>query len=232
MAKANSITNHPQIKDLTGQRFGRLVVLGFAGQRKSRSYWICRCACGTVVNVGAANLRRGNTSSCGCLQREWARVGQIVHGHSRNGHRSAEYHTWHGMKRRCNDPNSTNYRNYGGRGIRVCERWNSFENFLLDMGHKPTPKHSLDRIDNNGRYTPENCRWATETEQKRNTRRNRLISFRGETHCLIKWAELISMKYLTLYYRICRGWSIERALTEPVQKRKSRRTNESVPLIS
>lgn len=155
--------------DLVGRRFGRLVVLKRDGNVGTRSRWLCRCDCGSVVLAGSGSLLSDWKKSCGCLQRE-ANIARSVHGHARTGHHSVEYKTWCGMRRRCTNSNERSWPRYGGRGIRVCERWNSFELFLLDMGPKPSPQHSIDRIDPDGNYEPSNCRWATLDEQNRNKR--------------------------------------------------------------
>lgn len=134
-------------------------------------------------------------------------------------HRS-EWLAWREMRKRCSNPNRRDYGRYGGRGIRVCPRWlRSFDAFLADMGPKPTPNHSLDRIDNNGPYSPENCRWATRTEQMRNTRTNRIVSLGGVSLPLAAWCERFGLKDNTVSHRRARGWDIERALTTPVVTR-------------
>ncbi len=149
--------------DLVGMRFGRLLVESRVSGGRAR--WTCRCDCGAVTIVRGDSLRRGVTKSCGCYQRDRL----LRHGECTGSLRSAEHRIWTGMLSRCKrDPR------YAGRGITVCERWIVFENFLADMGRRPTPTHSLDRIDNDRGYEPDNCRWATPTEQARNTRRTKL----------------------------------------------------------
>ncbi len=131
------------------------------------------------------------------------------------------YYSWNNMRTRCHNEKAPEYSRYGGRVIKVCERWSSFKNFLEDMGPKPSKKHSLDRIDNEGNYTPENCRWATVGEQSRNRRTNHMITFKGLTLCLKDWAAKTGMKHTTLSMRLTKyGWSVDKALTTPVRKRR------------
>lgn len=159
----------PALVDITGQRFGRLVVLRRLGSAKyGESTWLCRCDCSKNKVILGHSLRQGLTKSCGCLQRERASQTKKKHGAST----TETYYIWAGMRTRCKNPKATPYKNYGGRGISVCERWNSFDNFLADMGERP-PGLSIDRIDNDGNYEPDNCRWATQSEQTGNQRKRR-----------------------------------------------------------
>ena len=160
--------------DLTGQKFGRLVVVGDSEKRSARGHvlWSCHCDCGNDVVVRADNLLKGGTKSCGCYQKEMGILhGKVIkHGHSAKATRSRTYVTWQTMKARCLNEKSTSYKNYGGRGITVCDRWlHSFENFLEDMGVRPDDT-SIDRINNDGNYEKGNCRWATAKEQAYNRR--------------------------------------------------------------
>ena len=158
-----------QIKDMTGQRFGKLIVISFSYIRKGKAYWLCICDCkkGKVVIVRGTNLRMGHPKSCG-----WCGgyPGAVRHGDCVRG-KTKEYQAWSDMLQRCYNPNCKDYKNYGGRGITVCDRWlHSYENFLKDMGRAPGKGYSIDRINNNGNYDPGNCRWATSSQQNSNKR--------------------------------------------------------------
>lgn len=208
--------------DLIGRVFGRLTVVRRHGTGAKPSRWECVCECGSFRIVAGDKLREGRTKSCGCYSRDRARAAKRTHG----GTGTPEYVVWCKMKERCDNPRATRYDLYGGRGIKVCERWaSSFPNFLADMGPRPSRHHSIDRIDVNGGYYPENCRWATRVEQARNTRSNRLIEFRGETKTLTEWAELIGLGVSTLSLRLSAGWSIEDALTRRLGPSSARRTH-------
>ena len=208
----------PKTISLVGQRFGRLVVKQEGQARSHSRMWICECECGQITIVQGGNLKSGHTKSCGCLSIEITRISNRTHG--KTG--SSEYNARITMIDRCYNPNIKNFSDYGGRGITVCDRWReSFENFISDMGKKPGKGYSLERINNDGPYEPENCRWATRKEQQRNTRRNRLITFHNKTQPLIAWAEELCRPYRLLMKRLNRGWSIDDAFLLPL---KSKRT--------
>ncbi len=206
----------PAIINLVGQRFGKLAVVRFVGLNKYRyALWECRCDCGESVLIPSGKLRTGNSKSCGCLKREATRT----HGQSRcnEGQGTPEYETWRSMLARGRGTNKRGRHNYAERGITVCQRWiDSFEDFLIDMGPKPSPNHSIDRIDNNGNYEPGNCRWATKKQQDRNRRTNRLLTLNGKTMCLVEWAESLGVTSQTIINRLdTYGWCLEEALTLP-----------------
>jgi hypothetical protein len=163
--------------DLTGQRFGRWQVVRRGENKDNRVAWDCICDCGNTGTVDTRRLVKGRSKSCGCLNREV----NTKHGHNPNRGSSSEYNSWHQMKQRCLNPNDKRYADYGGRGIKICERWLDFNNFLEDMGKKPTPKHSIDRIDVDGDYEPSNCKWSDDYEQQRNIRvhRNNKLGVKG-----------------------------------------------------
>ena len=158
----------PAFKDITGQRFGRLVALRFVGKQGKQSMWACLCDCGAETAGTISNLGRSVTS-CGCLHREKTATLNFKHGHTPRGARTSIYARWGAMMNRCSNPTDLNWRHYGGRGIKVCERWHNFQDFLADMG-EPPPGLTLDRIDNDRDYSNDNCRWVTMKDQAANRR--------------------------------------------------------------
>lgn len=205
------------VKDIEGLRFGRLVVASRLPSKNGRAVWSCECDCGGSVSVLGKDLRSGNTQSCGCL----LRTARLVAGRANARHGKAKdkgktYRVWCGMRDRCNNPLHKSWRYYGGRGIKVCERWNSFGNFLADMGEAPIGL-TIERIDTNGNYEPTNCRWATVVEQARNRRSVVRIFAFGESKLACEWAEdfRCAVPLTALEKRISAGWHPERAISAP-----------------
>ena len=198
--------------DLTGRRYGRLVVIGRARNAGGKNRWKCVCDCGAETEVLAANLTRGATKSCGCLRKTHA----VTHG--KNG--TPTYRSWHKMLSRCRNTAVHNYANYGGRGIGYDPRWEQFEEFLFDMGERPLGT-TLDRINPDGDYCKNNCRWATPKEQQRNRRCIVMYQYAGRQQCLAAWAEEFGIGAAALRKRIRRGWDLERALNVPTARKKT-----------
>jgi len=221
MSVAKISTRRKPSMDLTGQRFGYWVVLCDGASRRTPPtknrpqgrycrYWRCRCQlCGTIRDVFHRSLTNEKSRNCGCKR------------YTRNGlWGSSIFNMWRGMKQRCSYPKDKEYNRYGGRGIMVCTRWaDSFENFLADMGHPPSNKHTLDRIDNDGDYCSENCRWSTRREQANNRRNNHYLRHEGITMTIAQWALAMDVPAGRLSDRLKRNWSIERTLTEEVHRK-------------
>ena len=196
-----------------GTAFGNLAVTRQGPTIKGRVHWHCLCNCGNEVLVNGASLRLGKSKSCGCITR--------THGGA-SGRRRPEYRAWCSLRARCYHPSNKNFANYGGRGIKVCERWReSYVNFLEDMGRKPSSGHSLDRIDNSKGYSPENCRWATSSEQGNNRRTNCVLTFSGRTQSATQWAREYELQATCLFNRLALGWTVERAITQPVRRKRT-----------
>lgn len=188
-------------RNLQGQRFGRWVVLRKPTKSVS-GQWVCRCNCGSVRKVASHNLVNGISKSCGCLMRSATKKRMTTHGLSK----IPEYQVWRGMISRCENPNRKIYPSYGGRGIFVCERWKDFKLFFEDMGPRPSNKHSIERGENDGPYSPENCSWATQKEQCNNTRKNKPICIGGETKTISQWCDFYGIKYRLAWERLSYGW--------------------------
>jgi len=218
-----------KIKDLAGQRFGRLMVLYDTGERRDgHVVWHCQCDCGNELDVRSGDLVSVHTTSCGCYKRQRAAEVHTVHGMTRKKIHPI-YQTWGDMLQRCENPSDEAYKNYGFRGIKVCDEWHKFIPFCdWALANGWQKGLQLDRINNNGNYEPGNCHWATPQENNRNRRDNRMITFGDKTQCLAAWADEIGIEYYTLWVRInrCR-WPIERALTEPVKRRKREENDEN-----
>lgn len=203
-----------------GMKIWRLKLLYVAGKGQKKR-WLCRCECLAIKEICPSELRNNRTVSCGCFHKDWLSSTKRKHGESGEGpNPSPEYKAWNTMKHRCYNPRDISFHNYGGRGIEVCKEWReSFEVFLRDVGRKPSPEHSLDRIENDHGYEPGNVRWATREEQNRNKRNTKLLNWSGEYKTLTEWASVVGMRQSVLWKRIYRGgWSLERALTEPLRQ--------------
>ena len=204
-----------KIIDLTGQTFGRLTVIRYAGIAKNRkALWECECSCGNRIVVQGTNLRNGNTSSCGCLHKE------RFNGHKHGLKHTRLYSIWCAMKARCSNPHTKSYRNYGGRGIAVCEEWNNdfmcFYNWAMSNGYEENL--SIDRINVNGNYEPSNCRWTDTETQANNTRTNRKISYKEKTLTVAQWEKLTG---LPIWERLHYGWTLEECFERPLNDRRS-----------
>ena len=183
-----------------GDKFNKLTAIKFIEKRNSQQYWLFICDCGIEKVIRVENVKIGHTKSCGCLQKE------IKHGMIK----TRVYKSWQSMKDRCLNKNNPAYKNYGDRGITICDEWLDFENFLKDMGERLKGK-SIDRINNNGNYCKENCQWATQKEQNNNTRTNIFLTYKNKTQTMSQWAKELKINRHTLYWRIRNGWDIKRA---------------------
>lgn len=202
---------------MIGKQFGKLTVIKEAGRTKDRAIlWKCRCDCGCETVVRGINLRSGNTRSCGCINKERMHHLNLITGE----YKSRLYGIWICMKTRCSNPNIPQYKDYGGRGIKICDEWKydfrTFRDWAISHGYNDNL--SIERIDNNGNYEPSNCKWSTLHEQNRNRRTNNMITFNGKTQCALDWAIELGMKPNTLFGRLHRGWSVEKTLTTPVKR--------------
>lgn len=206
--------------NLVGQIFNRLTVIRFAYIKGGHSYWLCQCQCGKQHIAYGSHLKNGNIQSCGCWGLERLKNSTTKHGMRPRGKWNKFYKCWHSMKQRCLNKNLKSYQKYGGRGISICSEWLDFKNFYTDMyqsfqqhisqyGEKQT---AIDRIDNNGNYEPNNCRWATCKEQMNNTSYNRLITFNGQTLTLQQWADKLNINNYLIQNRLKKGWTVDEAL--------------------
>lgn len=212
----------PNPLDISNQKYGRLFALNYSHTENSKRYWTFRCDCGAISTKRVADVTQGKTRSCGCFDKETRSSRAKTHGLT-----NTQLHTvWLKIRSRCNSRSDKAYPQYGGRGIALCERWNDFENFRSDMGERPSDKHSIERIDNNKGYSPDNCRWATADEQNRNTRQNRWITFQRRKYIISDLARHLGVDRKTLQHRVESGWT-EAELSLPPdlhRKRKIRST--------
>lgn len=207
----------PRRLDLTGQRFGRLVATADAGRGKYGVQWSCICDCGTTRVVPTTALRSGNTKSCGCLASDMTAARNRAARNDSMPYRAhpTEHVIWRTMIARCHNPRSKDYRNYGGRGIRVCPEWRqSFATFFADMGERPAGMQ-IDRRDNDGPYAPDNCRWATVAVNAQNRRTTCWLTLDGVTLHLRGWAQRTGLSHQVIRHRLNAGWPLRQALTNP-----------------
>lgn len=215
-----------EYEDLTDRKFGNLTVLKISKKRGNQGQikWICLCDCGGMAITTRGSLLSGHAKSCGCLHRKAAAMQAMKMGRANKTHgcsKTREYQIWNHIHQRCNGTaDEKSNQQYHKRGIRVCERWSKFQNFLEDMGKKPGPEYQIDRYpDINGNYEPGNCRWATTKEQQRNRRSNVPITYKGKTQCIAAWAEEYGLTTLQLWTRLRKmNWPVHEALTMPIAK--------------
>lgn len=209
--------------DITGRVFGRLTAIKLAPNRENtrRRMWLCRCECGKERLFFQSDITSGNTRSCGCLRLD--NPSRLTHGMTN----TPDYCIWSDMIKRCYNPRHKKYDRYGGRGIQVCDEWkNSFKQFIADVGRRPEPSLTLERIDNDGDYRPDNVRWATRREQARNRSSNNIITFDGKSMSIAAWSDVTGISQGAIWNRIYNcGWSICDALTKPIDTRKTGRSN-------
>jgi hypothetical protein len=205
--------------DLTGQKFGRLTVIERAENKGHEPTWICKCECGNLKRVIGAELRKGNTTSCGCYAKEVTSKrlkGKTPHNkrHGMTGTRI--YKIWVEIKSRCNNPNDSSFKRYGGKGISVFKEWDNFDAFYdWSMSNGYAENLTIDRIDNNKGYSPDNCRWVTMKEQANNKTNNHIVVYKGKEYTISQLAEIYGVPYKKLWKRIKLNWSIEKALSTP-----------------
>lgn len=208
--------------DETGKVYGRLTVIKEIGRKRGAVLFLCHCACENYTEVTGGDLRTGRVNSCGCLKSELRTEKNTTHG--LKNHRL--YRIYYGMVNRCNNPKVTHYKDYGGRGISVCQQWNDkedgfllFYNWSIDNGYED--HLTIDRMDVNGNYEPENCRWATTGEQSLNKRNNHFVKINNEVKTLKEWCDIFNIKYPTVQYRIKSGWDEIKAIITPIDEKKS-----------
>lgn len=205
--------------NIIGKKFNRWTVLQKASHKdkNGKLLWVCQCDCGEIRTIVGASLKSGNSKSCGCWKKEQTALAKTTHGKSK----TRLYSIWLGMKKRCENPHASTYKNYGARGISVCTEWKSFEVFQeWAVSHGYLDNLSIDRIDVNGNYEPLNCRWVSDIEQKNNKRNNHYLTVGNETKSMADWSKELDIPYTTLRRRIALGWPAEKAISTPPFQRK------------
>lgn len=221
MESKNSIVISGHAKDITGIKSGRLTAIRCVGKNKFMAMlWECQCECGGVVIRPASAISQGTTKSCGCLRYE--QITRLSKGRATcDSPGVPETRVWKAIIRRCCNPNDSGYRDYGGRGIEVCDAWRrSCRQFILDVGRRPSPLHQIDRINNDGNYEPGNCRWVLPRQQQQNRRSTRHVTYCGVTKCIAEWARELGIGESTITWRLNAGWSPEMALTKPGRRER------------
>lgn len=202
-----------KLLQLSGMKFGRLRCVKLDSIKKNKAHWFCICSCGNRVVVLGVHLKNGHTRSCGCLHKESIISRSFKHGHSRVGSKTKTYTTWLSMLDRCRNPKNSHFHNYGGRGIKVCERWKSFKKFLEDMGEKPSNNFSLERINNDADYCPENCKWILLSDQAKNTSKNKKIIYKEILYpTIMELARKFNINHNLIYGYLRRGYTIEETM--------------------
>jgi hypothetical protein len=211
-----------QLIDLTGRQFGRLLVIHRVGYFPGGSMYACKCDCGALIKTRGPSLIKGWTASCGCYRRECGTrrtaKGGAMDNRKHGLHQDPLYKTWRSMLTRCDNPTAPDYPRYGGRGITIDARWREFTRFYADVHPRPAGM-TLDRVDNDGPYSPDNWRWATRKEQQRNRRANHVVTFAGQSLTIAAWAEQLGMSWSAFDSRIRHGWDLKRATSTPLRKR-------------
>jgi hypothetical protein len=235
MATITPIPPEKRFQDLTGQRFGRLVVLGWAGHSKPNAAWVCRCDCGGEKLALSHNLKSLRTRSCGCLNLENLSNSGSADFCARDTKMHPEHKVWGQMIRRCHNPTERRFADYGGRGISVCDRWRYGENgthgfmcFMTDMGSRPSPKHTIDRVNNNLGYSPDNCEWRTRTEQVRNRRNTIMIVYQDREMSLAEACEIAGVPLRVASSRLRNGMAADLVLSQPIKKQRGHTPNRTV----
>lgn len=219
-----------KLNDLTGKKFGRLLVIERRANKKGKTYWFCKCDCGNYTTVMATKLASGETKSCGCIRKE--NTSKMFAKHHLT--KKSLHNAWLNMKNRCDNPKFVEYKHYGGKGVTYCNEWRNFENFMfwaLSNGYSDKKDAngrnllSLDRIDTNGNYEPSNCKWSTRIEQARNKTNNKRYDYEGNIYCLSALAEISPVTVDTIRLRLKKGWSVKLAVETPSKTYKGVKRN-------